>query len=193
MNLLSQFEGQRTYITVGIITVLLLLHWKNWLVLPPEVYALMFGAAIAFLRSAVARAEASVNDAHDAIASLSPARTPSPRSPFLPLVLAGLVAAVLVGCANPKMVAYKSLAAVGQTEAAAMKSAAALRAEGQLLPDAWSQIAAAHDKFAPAYGAAVDLARMDYTQPASATVIALAQEVINLVAAYTPQGPADKP
>jgi hypothetical protein len=47
-------------------------------------------------------------------------------------------------------------------------------------------IATAHDRFAPAYAAAVTAARQDYTQPASATVIALAQTVVDLVTKYAP-------
>jgi hypothetical protein len=102
-------------------------------------------------------------------------------------LLAGLVAFVVVGCTSPRMVAYKSLAAVGQTEAAAMQAAATLKVQGKLTADAWAKIAVAHDKFAPAYGAALTLAQLDYTAPASATLIAAAQEVLDLVALYAPQ------
>ena len=104
------------------------------------------------------------------------------------LVLAGLLAVVLAGCSStPQQVAYKTLATVGHTEAAAMQAAAALQVQGKLGAGAWDKIAAAHDKFTPAYGAAITAARLDYSQPANATVVALAQTVIDLVSSYQPR------
>jgi hypothetical protein len=116
----------------------------------------------------------------------APPVAPPPAGLPLPLLLAGLVAFVVAGCANPRMVAYKSLAAVGQTEAAAMSAAATLKVQGKLTDAGWAQIAAAHDKFAPAYAAALRTAQLDYTQPASATLVALAQEVLDLAMLYAP-------
>jgi hypothetical protein len=111
-------------------------------------------------------------------------------------IFAGALAVIVVwflfawlcaGCAGtPQAVAYRSLAAVGQAEAAAMRAASDMQVAGKLAPAAWPQIAQAHDKFAPAYGAAVAAARQDYSQPPSATVIALAQTVIDLVTRYLP-------
>ncbi len=108
---------------------------------------------------------------------------------FSALAAAGLWITIvaLSGCGStPKTIAYKSLASVGETEAAAMRTAADYQVAGKLAPEAWPQIAAAHDKFTPAYGAAVAAARFDYTQPASTTVIVLAQIVADLVTAYLP-------
>jgi hypothetical protein len=67
-----------------------------------------------------------------------------------------------------------------------MTAAADLRVADKITSAAWGQIATAHDRFAPAYAAAVTAARQDYTQPASATVIALAQTVVDLVTKYAP-------
>jgi hypothetical protein len=53
MNLLS---GSKTNLTVLLIVVLLVCHWKQWLVLPTEAYAGLFALAMMFLRFAVSKA-----------------------------------------------------------------------------------------------------------------------------------------
>lgn len=108
---------------------------------------------------------------------------------FAPMsVVLALFVLVLSGCASsPKQAAYKSLAAIGQSEAAAMRAAATLEVQGKLGSGAWAKIENAHEKYLPAYAAAVRAAQYDYEQPASSLVLQLAQDVLNLVSIYAPK------
>lgn len=106
---------------------------------------------------------------------------------LITLILLIPLCLVAPGCTmTPKQAAYKSLAAVGHSEASAMSAAADLQVHGRLAPGAWPKIASAHDRFIISYGAAVRAARMDYSQPAGESIVALAQIVLDLVVKYTP-------
>lgn len=73
----------------------------------------------------------------------------------------------LVACASPKMVAYKSLAAIGYSVDASMQIHANLVARGLETPATRAKVAYMHDKqFNPAYTAAVMAAKLDLTAPA---------------------------
>jgi hypothetical protein len=103
---------------------------------------------------------------------------------FLVIVLLGLVAAT-PGCGTtPKQKAYTSLAAIGNAVDGAMKSAASLKVGGQINQESWDKIAVIYDKYAPAYGAAVAAAQLDYTQPAPPVVVQLAGELLQLAQTY---------
>lgn len=54
-TLLAFLSGKKTYLTTAVIGLLLFGVWQKWWTVPPEIYAALFAAAIAFLRSGISK------------------------------------------------------------------------------------------------------------------------------------------
>ena len=106
------------------------------------------------------------------------------------LVVLACFISFIQGCGTtPAQVTYKTLAAVGATEDAAMKTAASLKASNSITDAQWATIASAHTKYQAAYTVAVNAAIVAVgatnsgSFPATSDLIALANDVVNLVGA----------
>jgi len=103
-TLLQLISGKKTYLTAIAIGVLLFGSWQHWWQIPSEVYLGLMAAAVAFLRSAVAKGP-------DDPTSTS---TPPPPAPGLgikiPMLLAfASIALMIIGCnTTPQKVAYRA-------------------------------------------------------------------------------------
>lgn len=88
-ELLKLLAGKKTYFTVGLLFLVIFGKWNNWWTVPEEVYVILLGAAMAFLRSGVGSAGQSQNDG------------PVPISPrAAPLLLLAAVITLAPGCAR---------------------------------------------------------------------------------------------
>ena len=52
-QLRAMLQGKKTYLTAAVIGGLLLAQWKGWVKIPPEIYAALAAAGLAFLRAGV--------------------------------------------------------------------------------------------------------------------------------------------
>lgn len=109
------------------------------------------------------------------------------------IVLTGLAPTALLvtqtGCKTaPSTVAYQSLGALGASVDTAMQAAAAAKKAGKLSDDQWAKVVVVHGKYLPAYNLAVQTAATatdtGLSMPASANILALAGDVLNLLTAF---------
>ncbi len=107
---------------------------------------------------------------------------------LLLILLLAVVPMAHTGCGTApteRVATVKTLKAIGETVATAMESAARLRVQGVISEKQWQDIAAIHDnRFLPAYRLAVTAVSADLSSAASPDVLAVAGELINLVATY---------
>ena len=104
------------------------------------------------------------------------------------LCVAAPVTLVQTGCTTSQQVQTdRTLLAVGTAADSAMTVAAQMYHNGQITPSQWKTIADFHDlKFLPAYNTAVAAFKADMSKAAPADVIALANQLAALVAAFQP-------
>lgn len=110
---------------------------------------------------------------------------------ILALLLFACAAAMLpVACTNPpsaQVVEVKTLEVVGASAKAALDSAAQMVKAGQITVPQWQKVAVFYDsRFQPVYALAVTAAHSDLSTLASPDVQALAQQLIALVAQFSP-------
>lgn len=101
-SLLQNLQGKKTHLTCVLLIALLALHWKGWLVLPTEVYGVLVGLALMFLRAGVTR------EISDQGAPATDAKAEAPKSPvnlagggrfgLLSIFAAGIGVIFLSGC-----------------------------------------------------------------------------------------------
>ena len=70
-QLRAMLQGKKTYLTAAVIGGLLLAQWKGWVKIPPEIYAALAAAGLAFLRAGV----------KTEIGNLGEAPSPNPQAP----------------------------------------------------------------------------------------------------------------
>lgn len=101
------------------------------------------------------------------------------------LCLALAVPVLQTGCGSPpsaRVVQVQTLKAVGQTAEAAVALSAQLYAAGKITPDQAYQVKALYDtKFQPAFRIAVNAVNANLDSFASPDLIALAQQISDLV------------
>lgn len=104
------------------------------------------------------------------------------------LVFAAPIATLTVtSCtSSQQVIAYKSLAAVGETAETTMKEAARARHDGQITDAQWQEIKRVHDtQFIPAFNLAVDAAASS-SSVAPQQIVDLAARLTSLLAQYLP-------
>lgn len=91
---------------------------------------------------------------------------------------------LLAGCAgtsSPRRVAYNTLASVGYSTDAAMKSYLDMIARGQVSTGALPSLSQKYNTFQVAYNLAISAAQMNVSAPAPSNVVDLSADLINSV------------
>lgn len=107
---------------------------------------------------------------------------------ILILILAVSSPLAFTGCGtapSERVVAVRTLHAVGLSAKAAMDGSTQLLKQGAITVEQWQRVANIYDiRFQPAYAAAVLAVKSDLSSVASPDLITLAAELTNLVASY---------
>jgi len=159
MNALLQFlSGKKTYLTAGVIGVLLFGEWQTWWTIPTDVYGILMAAAIAFLRAGVGKGPDDTGGPTPAPAADPPAPPPKPASGPGPLMLAMASLALLVcSCStSSQKVAYQSAGTAIVSVDAAMNLWGAYVAANHPSTNVELEVKAAYEKYQAAMALTCD-------------------------------------